>query len=248
VTGDTDSANFPTAGALQRTIGGSSDAFIAKLNPSGTQLVYSTYLGGSGIDGGTAIAVASSGSAYVTGFTSSSNFPTSDPLQQTNGGGGFDAFVAKLNPAGAAVEYSSYLGGAGIDAGFAIAVDPSGNAYVMGQTDSTNFPVASPFQPIFGGGTSDLFIAKVASTIGSGPRITGASVSGKKLLVFGGGFDNGAKILLDGAQQKTANDEQNPATALIANKSGKKIAPGQTATLQVRNSDGSLSNQINFTR
>jgi hypothetical protein len=248
VTGDTDSTNFPTTGALQTNIGGSVDAFAAKINPSGSALVYSTYLGGSGIDGATAIAVDSNGSAYVTGFTGSTDFPTSDALQPVSGGGSFDAFVAKLNPSGTALDYSTYLGGAGIDAGFGIAVDSSGNAYVMGQTDSTGFPTASPLQPTNGGGSSDVFIAKIVPTVASGPHITGASVSGKKLSVFGSGFDSGAKVLLNGESQKTSNDDQNPATALIARKSGNKITPGQTATLQVRNADGTLSNQFSFTR
>ncbi len=114
----------------------------------------------------------------------------------------------------------------------------------MGQTDSTNFPTAAALQQSFGGGASDLFIAKIRS----GPVINSAMVSGKKLLVFGSEFDAGAKILLNGESQKTTNDEQNPATTLIAKKSGKKIAPGETVSLQVRNSDGTLSNQLMFTR
>ena len=87
-----------------------SDAFVAKLNPTGSALVYSTYLGGSVDDFGYGIAVDSAGDAYVTGFTESTNFPTANPLQATFGGGN-DAFVAKLNPAGSALVYSTYLGG-----------------------------------------------------------------------------------------------------------------------------------------
>jgi hypothetical protein len=164
VTGDTDSPDFPTVNALQPAIGGSSDAFVAKVNPSGTALVYSTYLGGSGIDGGTAIAVDGAGSAYVTGFTGSTNFPTASPLQQANAGGTWDAFVAKVNPSGSALEYSTYLGGSGTDSGFGIAVDSGGNAYVMGVTDSTNFPTVGPLQATNGGGTSELFIAKISNS------------------------------------------------------------------------------------
>lgn len=248
VTGDTDSTNFPTANALQSSIGGSVDAFVAKINAAGSALVYSTYLGGSAIDGGTAIAVDSAGSPYVAGFTGSANFPTINPVQQANAGGSFDAFVAKLSPSGAALEWSTYLGGSGVDAGFGIAVDSSGTAFVMGQTVSTDFPTASPLQPANGGGASDLFIAKIVLIGVTGPHIAGASVSGKRLLVFGSGFDSGAKILLNDEPQKTSNDEQNAATALIAKKSGKMIAPGQTVMLQVRNSDGTLSNQFSFTK
>jgi hypothetical protein len=247
VTGDTDSANFPTtAGAARPGIGGGVDAFVAKINERGSALAYSTFLGGTGIDGGTAIAVDSAGAAYVTGFTGSSNFPTASPLQPAIGGGSFDAFVAKVSSSGS-LEWSTYLGGSGVDAGFGIALDSSGNAYLMGQTDSTNFPTASPLQPNKGGGSSDIFIVNVASTAG-GPRITGASVTNKTLVVHGTSFDAGAKILVDGQPQKTAHDDQSPATSLESKKAGKTIRPGQTVTLQVRNSDGALSNEFRFTR
>ena len=111
VTGYTVSTDFPTANALFPTSGGPQDAFVTKLNPAGSALVYSTYLGGSGSDTGSAIAVDSSGNAYVTGseFT---NFPTANALFAANGGG-IDAFVTKLNAAGSALVYSTYLGGSG---------------------------------------------------------------------------------------------------------------------------------------
>ncbi len=244
VVGDTDSTNFPVANAAQRSNGGSADAFVAKLNASGSQLVYSTYLGGSGIDGATAIAVDAAGSVYVAGFTASANFPTVNPLQQVFGGR-YDGFVAKLSLSGSTLDYSTYLGGSGIDSAFGVAAD-STSAYVMGVTDSTNFPTVAPLQPAFGGGTADLFIANIKS---SGPVITRAEIQRKDLLVFGSGFDTGAKILLDGeVQPKTANDEVNPAGALFGKKVGKKIASGQTVTLRVRNSDGALSNELRFTR
>lgn len=244
VVGDTDSTNFPVANAAQRANGGSADAFVAKLNPSGSQLVYSTYLGGSGIDGGTAITVDPAGSAYVTGFTASTNFPIASPIQATLGGS-YDGFVAKLSTSGSALDYSTYLGGSGIDSGFGIAADPSGNAYVMGVTDSLNFPTATPFQSAHGGGPADLFVAKIKS---SGPTITRAEIQGKNLLVFGSGFDAGAKILLNGEQQKTRNDEVNPTGALFGKKVAKNITPGETVTLQVRTSDGTLSNELRLTR
>ena len=249
VTGDTDSRNFPTTpGAARATSAGGVDAFVAKINARGSALVYSTLLGGAGIDGGTAIAVDSASAAYVTGYTSSSDFPTESPLQPAIGGGSFDAFVAKLSPSGAALEWSTYLGGSGVDAGFGIAADSSGNAYVMGQTDSTNFPTASPLQERNGGGSSDVFLAKINSVSATGPRITGASVTNRRLLIQGSGFDAGAIILLDGQRQKTVGDDQTPATLLESRKAGKTIRPGQTVTLQVRNSDGALSNEFRFTR
>jgi hypothetical protein len=246
VTGDTDSLNFPTIKALQRTYGGGVDAFVAKLNPAGTALVYSTYLGGSSLEGGTAIAVDAAGSAYLTGFTGSPNFPTTAPLQANFGGGSFDGFVVKLNAAGSGFDYSTYLGGSGLDSGFGIAADGSGNAYVMGVTDSPNFPTVAPLQPGFGGGTVDVFVAKVKA---AGPAISRPEIEGKHLLVFGSGFDVGAKIMINGeVHKKTSNDEQNPTGLLFSKKGGKLIARGQTVTLQVRNADGTLSNEFRFTR
>src|SRR5439155_1551224 len=128
------------------------DAFVAQLNPTGSALVYSTYLGGSSGDEGNGIAVDPAGNAYVTGRTDSPNFPTVNPLQPASGGGS-DAFVAKLNPTGSALAYSTYLGGSGGDIGFGIAADTAGNAYVTGYTTSTNFPTAHPLQPAPGGGS-----------------------------------------------------------------------------------------------
>jgi len=162
VTGSTNSTNFPTAGPLQAANGGGQyDVFVAKLNPSGSALVYSTYLGGSGQDSGDGIAVDSSGNAYLTGHTNSPNFPAVSPLQPSYGGGGWDAFVTKLNPAGSALVYSTYLGGSGQDMGYSIAVDSAGNAYVTGQTQSLNFPTASPLRAAHGGSMFDPFVAKV---------------------------------------------------------------------------------------
>jgi hypothetical protein len=242
VTGDTDSSNFPLANALQGSKGGSSDAFVLKLNATGGQLVYSTYLGGSGIDGGTAIAVDGTGSAYVTGFTASTNFPTASAVQQVFGGA-YDAFISRLSSAGSALAYSTYLGGSGIDSGFGIAA-VAGSAYVMGVTDSVNFPVHTPLQPANGGGPADLFVAKIRI----GPTLERAMVDGKNLFVFGDGFDNGAKILLDGQEQKTKNEASNPMGLLFGKKVGKKVKRGQTVIVQVRNSDGTLSNELSFSR
>jgi hypothetical protein len=244
VTGDTDSNNFPVKNGAQQTNGGSADAFVVKLNASGNALTYSTYLGGSGIDGATAIAIDAAGSAYVTGFTASANFPTVNSMQRVFGGGSFDGFVAKLSASGSSLGYATYLGASGIDSGFGIVTDVSGNAYVMGVTTSTGFPVVAPLQPANGGGTADIFIAKIQG----GPSITGAMKSTKNLIVTGGGFDTGATILLNGEPQKTSNDSQNPSTVLIGKKVYQKIASGQQVTLQVRNADGALSNEFKFTR
>ncbi|HKQ73840.1 MAG TPA: SBBP repeat-containing protein [Blastocatellia bacterium] len=160
VTGNTTSSDFNTRTPLQTSNRGGSEAFIAKLSPNGSQLVYSTYLGSSGEDVGYAIAVDSGGAAYVTGYTTANDFNTQGPLQSTNRGG-FEAFVAKLNPAGSALTYSTYLGGAGGDLGSGIAVDGSGNAYVIGYTTSTDFNTKAPALQSANGGGLDLFITKL---------------------------------------------------------------------------------------
>jgi hypothetical protein len=145
VTGRTGSTDFPIANAFQPTFGGSQfsdafDAFVSKLTPGGS-LIYSTYLGGAnGADTGFGIAADSSGNAYVTGSTASTNFPTSNPIQTCSG---FDVFVTKFNSDGATLAYSTCLGGGGFDTGRSIAVDSANNAYVTGSTDSANFPLVA---------------------------------------------------------------------------------------------------------
>jgi hypothetical protein len=159
VTGDTASTNFPTTSPVQAANAGGYDAFVAKLDPSGSALLYSTYLGGSGTDGGEGIAVDPAGSAYVTGETTSTNFRTAYPLQASYGGG-TDGFVAKLDPSGSALVYSTYLGGASQDYGMRVAADASGHGYVTGWTSSTDFPTANALQPGKAGG-NDAFVARL---------------------------------------------------------------------------------------
>jgi hypothetical protein len=163
VTGRTYSTDFPTANPLQASCKGELDAFIAKLNPAGSALAYSTYLGGDRYDEGNGIAVDPSGNAYVAGVTYSANFPTVGALQATCGGcsSNADAFVAKVNAIGSALVYSTFLGGSGVDYGYGIAVDSSGNAYVTGETSSTDFPVARPLQPS-AHGNFDVFVTKIS--------------------------------------------------------------------------------------
>jgi len=159
VTGWTESNDFPLARPFQATYaGGYEDVFVTKLNASGG-LIYSTYLGGSSLDSGEGIAVDSSGNAYVTGWTRSNDFPLARPFQATHAGDDSDVFVTKLNASGGLV-YSTYLGGSSFDFGRGIAVDSSGNAYVTGDTDSDDFPMARPLQAIRRG-DRDAFIAKV---------------------------------------------------------------------------------------
>ena len=168
LTGETESLNFPTLNPFQSALGGlpliSKDAFVAKLNGSGNTLLYSTYLGGRDTDKGLGIAVDNSGKVYVTGITSSMNFPVANPFQASYQGSQ-DAFVAKLDPSqsgGASLVYSTYLGGTATDEGFAIAVDAIGNAYITGDTGSNNFPLAIPFQPTISGGF-DAFLTKLSA-------------------------------------------------------------------------------------
>ncbi len=200
VTGSTSSNNFPTVGIhlhsrfgielppFQATYGGGgSDAFVTVLTAEGNALVYSTYLGGSGVDWANGIAVDEAGSAYVTGVTSSSNFPTKNPFQGTFGGGTFDAFVTKLAAAGNSLVYSTYLGGSGIDFGAGIAVDALGNAYLTGSTSSTNFPAVNSFQPTSGGG-EDAFVTKLDS---AGTALVYSTYLG------GSDDDSGAGIAVD---------------------------------------------------
>jgi hypothetical protein len=169
VTGSTTTATssngFPaTPGALQTVYGTNTDAFVTKLNPTGTTLLFSTYLGGTGTDSASGIAVDKTGNAYVTGSTNSALFPTVGATQASLAGG-TDAFVSEINPAGSQLVFSTYLGGAGtednLDLG-GIAVDSNGAfIYVTGNTSSTNFPLTSAEQQAPGGGV-DAFVVKYA--------------------------------------------------------------------------------------
>jgi len=189
IAGQTLSPDFPTMNPLQPTDRGTSSAFVSKISPGGTALVYSTYLGGTGYDLAYAVAVDSAGDAYVTGSVSSTNFPTMNPLQRTYGGGAFDAFVSEINPTGSALVYSTYLGGKEEDDGYAIAVDSMGNAYVAGYTLATNFPAQNAFQKKYAGG-GDVFVSKLTST--------GSALSYSTYL--GGSYeDSGAGIAVDSA-------------------------------------------------
>jgi hypothetical protein len=163
VTGFTNSSNFPTINAYQSGRSGSSyDVFITKLSASGSNLVYSTYLGGSGDDFGYGIAIDASSRAYITGETASTNFPVSNAYHGSSGGD-IDAIVAKLSADGGSLLYSTYLGGQATDSGQGIAVDPAGNIYITGYTDSIDFPVHNPLQQN-SGGNRDAFVARISAS------------------------------------------------------------------------------------
>jgi hypothetical protein len=184
VAGWTVSLDFPeTAGSRLGNASGV-DVFVAKLSPAG-DLLYLTYLGGSGEDEAYGIAVDSLGSAVVAGRTYSTDFAIAN-ASQSRPGGGREGFVAKLNPAGSALVFSTYLGGSGADAVNAVAVDPLGNIYVAGDTTSTNFPVLNGFQTQLGG-QGDAFVAKFS---GTGAKYYGTYLGGR-------GSDSATAIAVD---------------------------------------------------
>lgn len=194
VTGRADSLNFPTTvGAFDTSHGSSSDAFVSKLSDDGSSLVYSTFLGGGSIESGLGIAVDSSGNAYVTGDTSSSDFPTTGGALDTTLDGNDDAFVTKLSADGSALTYSTYLGGTGnIDSGNAITVDSSGSAFVTGDTISTDFPTT----PGAFDTTSSSFSIYEAFVSKLDP--SGSSLDYSTYLGGSGTFDFGNGIVVDG--------------------------------------------------
>jgi hypothetical protein len=190
VAGETGSSNFPTtAGAIDRTTNGAFDAFVTKLNPAGSALVYSTLLGGTEVDYGQQTAVDAAGNAYVLGATRSPNFPTTAGAFDTTENGAFDAFVAKLNPAGSALVYSTFLGGLDMDSGAGLAIDTASNAYVAGGTASADFPTTpGAFDTTLS--DSDAFVTKL-NAAGSGLVYS---------TLFGGsGSESGAALALDTA-------------------------------------------------
>jgi len=162
VTGLTSSNDFPTYpdSAYDSTYYSGGDAFVTKLSPEGNSLIYSTYLGGNDSDIGNDITVDISGNAYVIGWTSSTNFPTENPYQTNQAA--LDAFVTKLSSNGNSLIYSTYLGGTGDDFGNGIAIDDSGNAYITGETSSSNFPTLNPFQTNLQG-NEDAFVTKLST-------------------------------------------------------------------------------------
>ncbi len=179
VGGMTLSTDFPSQDPLVASNSGGFDAFVAKLDPTGSSLVYATYLGGSGDEIQRDLAVDEAGNAYVFGETTSSDLPTTagafDTACGDDGscdGGTPDAFVSKLDPTGSAFLYSTYLGGSSAEYGADLAVGPSGDIYLNGDTYSTDFPTVAPFQPAHGVGSNwDAFVARIETLDADGDAL-----------------------------------------------------------------------------
>jgi RHS repeat-associated protein len=165
-TTSTSPTSFPTtAGALSTARSGNQDAFVTKVDATGGSKVYSTYLGGSGSETGTAVAVGTDGRPWLTGTTNSTNYPTTGGAYQATNAGGSDVYVTQLNAAGSAVSASTYLGSSSTDVGWGIGVDSQGRPTVAGYTSYTNFPTSGAFQAS-SGGLDDAFITRLTATAG----------------------------------------------------------------------------------
>ncbi|NOX19629.1 MAG: T9SS type A sorting domain-containing protein [Chlorobi bacterium] len=163
VIGYTGSTDYPvTTGAYDKNFNGGSDVFVSMLNPSGSDLVYSTFIGGSSSDIGNCIAIDNSGDAFVTGYTGSTDFPTTNGAYDESHNGNNDVFVSMLNPAGSDLVYSTFIGGSGNDSGVGIAIDNSGNTFIAGFTKSANYPVTTgAYDESLNGGYYDVFVTKL---------------------------------------------------------------------------------------
>ncbi len=189
VTGTTDSADFPTTpGANDTTFNGIQDGFVVKLNQSGALLIYSTYIGGNDYEYGESISIDTNGNAYVTGYTDSANFPTTPGANDITFNGMGDVFVLKLNPIGATLLYSTFIGGSGNDYGSSIAIDINGNAYVTGPAGSVNFPTTLGVNDTTYNGNGDVFVLKL--------NPIGATLL-YSTFIGGSGDDYGSSIAID---------------------------------------------------
>ncbi len=204
VVGYTTSANFPILNAADGTMDGWEDAFVTKLSPSGTSVVYSTFIGGNatmfgtgGQDWGYAIAVSGSGNAYITGVTLSPNFPTANAFDPTLSGGGDDVFITNISPAGNSLVFSTHLGndpvlgGFGGGEGHAIAVDGNGNCYVTGWCNGNDFPTTVGAYDRIKTGPFDAFVTKFSA---SGSMVYSTYLGGDE---GGGDWDEGRGIAVD---------------------------------------------------
>jgi hypothetical protein len=235
VVGYTRSSNFPTLNPIQTSLIGTQDAFVTKLNSTGTHLVYSTWLGGASADFASAVALDSANNAYVTGGTGSKTFPFTPGAFQTScnscTGGLYNAFVTVINAAGSSYIYSTYLGGTQNDEGLGIAVDSSGDAYVTGETSSsTSFRLQSALQPTYGGGSSDAFVTKFNPT---GSALVYSTFLG------GNANDVGTSIALDGGNNAYITGQTGSSNFPKASATQGTLAGGNDAFVTELNSAGS---------
>ncbi len=197
VAGDTQSVDFPTVSPYQAThaSGPGNDTFIAKLNAAGSSLTYATYLGATGDDKVRMVALDGSNNIYVTGYTSSTDFPTVNAWQSSSGGF-YDGYLYELNAAGTALVYATYFGGSAGDTGYDLTVSSAGSAYVIGATSSTDLPTSNPYQATYGGGFSDALVAK----FNPGGSANFVTYLGGSLDDYGRGIDidSGGSIYLAG--------------------------------------------------
>jgi hypothetical protein len=242
LTGMTYSTNFPTTTGAYQTHSANmstsmSDVFVTKVNATGTALVWSTYLGGGFEDIGNAIAVDSSGVSYITGWTASTNFPTTSnayQLHKADNTSATDVFVTKLSADGSSLLYSTYLGGTlNDDHGYAIAVDSSGNAYLGGDTYCTNFPVASAYQSTQAG-NSNAFIAKFSS---SGSLVYSTYLGGAN-------YNRIRGLVLDGSGNIVVVGNTNATNFPLANAVQSSNAGGYDAFVTKLNSSGSALGSV----
>ena len=233
VTGVTASTNFPTTSSAYEPIyqGGSGTVFVTEFNPSGSGLVFSTYLGGTSIDIPAQILLDPSDDIFLVGSTTSNNFPTTSGVFQPLYGGNQDAFLTKMKPDGSALIYSTYIGGTGIDFGSAVTLDSSGDAFVTGSTQSTDFPTLNPIQ-LGNAGLYDAFVTEV-SPVGA---LIYSTYLGGSLSDYGTGIavDSAGDVDVSGYTYSTNFPTQNAYQSTLSGGSDifiTKFTPGSSALL-----------------
>jgi hypothetical protein len=232
VAGVTASINFPfTGSAYEQTYQGDGDVFVAEFNPQGSGLIFSTYLGGSGVDTPSQIVLDASNDIFLVGSTTSNNFPVTSGVFQPLYDGDQDAFLTEMNPAGSALLLSTYIGGSGADFGTALALDSSGNIYVTGSTQSTDYPTQNPIQ-IANSGLYDAFVTEISP---SGALLYSTYLGGS-LADYGTGIavDSSQNVYVSGYTYSTNFPTQSAYQGALSGGSDifvTKFTPGSSALL-----------------